>query len=543
MRQKTALGILKTGRNVYLTGAAGAGKTHALNQYIEYLREKNVGVGITASTGIAATHLGGMTIHAWSGIGIKDFLSDWDIDSLTQRQPLVKRFERTEVLIIDEVSMLRPEILNMVDQVSRAMKRTNLPFGGMQIVLSGDFFQLPPVVRGGEDDAFVDTSSAWQEGDFRICYLTEQYRQKGGELLEILNDIRDGEVSERSYEALQSRMEENLDDTTDAVVLHTHNQKADTRNIQELKKLEGKSVAFEMVSAGRANFVETLKKSVLAPEELELKVGAHVMFVKNNPDQDYVNGTLGEVISLDDEYPRIRTSGGKEITAYPVSWEMVDDSKVLASVTQVPLRLAWAITIHKSQGMSLDSVEADLSQAFTPGQGYVALSRARTLEGLKLHGFNAMALQVHPYVRDRDEQLQRESEHWERIYNQFSPAKVQELHTTFIDRVGGFAPVASDRIPTHLETRSLLMKGKSIAEIAKERSVTVTTIITHLEKLQAAGEHEVLKRLQPESSICKEIAAAFKKTKDTKLSPVHKVLKGKYTFEDIRLARLFIDQR
>jgi len=542
MKQETALGILKTGRNVYLTGAAGSGKTYVLNEYIKYLRKHNVSIGITASTGIAATHLSGMTIHAWSGIGIKDFLTEWDIDSMTQKQPLVKRFERTSVLIIDEVSMLRPEMLDMVDQVARAMKRLDVPFGGMQVILSGDFFQLPPIVKGGGEEGFVDSSRAWAEGDFRVCYLTEQYRQEGGKLLDILNDIRDGEISIESQESLEERMAKGGTHSEDSIVLHTHNKSVDERNYQELEKLDEEIVEYEMESNGRANLVETLKKNVLAPETLTLKIGARVMFVKNSPDGEYVNGTLGEVVDVTGAYPVVQTNDGKEIIAHPMSWENTDDGKVLASVTQVPLRLAWAITVHKSQGMSLDSVEVDLSRAFAPGQGYVALSRSRTLEGLTLHGLNATALQVHPYVRLRDEQLQAESVRWENVFTKFSAARIKELHEEFVTKVGRTEAeaVATTSIPTHLKTRALLEEGKSLEEIMATREMTKGTIISHLEKLKKLGDADIYEYLKPDSSQVKEIAKAFKKSKDYKLAPVHRALKGKYTYEELRLARLFV---
>lgn len=540
MQQETALGILKTGRNVYLTGAAGSGKTHVLNSYIKYLRKHNVGIGITASTGIAATHLSGMTIHSWAGIGIKDFLSEWDIDAMMQRQPLVKRLERTDVLIIDEVSMLRPEILDMVDQVARALKRSQEPFGGMQVVLSGDFFQLPPVVRGDADEVFADTARSWHEGDFRACYLTEQHRQEGGKLLSILNDIRDGEVSIESQEALQERLRPGESHDEEAVVLHTHNKDVDERNESELAKIDADSVVYEMTSAGRANLVETLKRSVLAPEELELKIGARVMFVKNSPEQEYVNGTLGEVVSLDGEYPVVKTNAGNEVVAHPVTWETTDDTKVLASVTQIPLRLAWAITVHKSQGMSLDAVEADLSKAFAPGQGYVALSRARTLNGLILHGLNNTALQVHPYVRGRDEQLQAESQRWDNVFQKFSASKIEQMHNEFIAKVGHVVSQSS-AIPTHIKTRTLVERGESVADIAKERGLAKATVLSHLEKLKEAGEEKLIEYLKPGKDELDAIAVAFEKSGDRKLSPVHKLLKGKYTYEQLRLARLFLE--
>lgn len=538
MKQATALGILKTGRNVYLTGAAGSGKTHVLRSYIDYLLKHNVHVGITASTGIAATHLGGMTIHSWSGIGIKDYLSEWDLDALTQRQALVKRLEKTSVLIIDEVSMLRPEVLDMVDQVAQTLRRNSEPFGGMQLVLSGDFFQLPPVVRGGTSDSFADMAHAWHAADFRTCYLDEQHRQKNDPLLSILNDIRDGTVSEKSRSALLSRVSTEAHHDESAVVLATHNSDADARNSEELAKIHADTVEYEMISAGRKNIVEALKKSVLAPETLELKVGAKVMFVKNNTEQGYVNGTLGTVVNLSGAYPEVQTRSGEKIVANPVTWETVDDGKILGEVTQVPLRLAWAITIHKSQGMSLDSVEVDLSRAFTPGQGYVALSRARTLEGLVLRGMNTIALEVHPYVCERDIFFQEESQRWEKVFLEFSSDKVTRLQKDFLEDVEQDAP--EEKIPTHFVTLALIQEGKQLREVATERGLTLGTVVGHLEKCSNIDLRTALPHIVPDHDALEEIKSAFEKTRDIKLAPVYKKLGGAYSFDELRIARLFL---
>src|ERR1035437_1380900 len=191
MTQKEALDILKMGRNVFLTGEAGSGKTFVLNEYINYLKSRAVTVAVTASTGIAATHLGGQTIHSWSGLGVRDSLSDRDIDDMMQKAYLYKRFDQTKVLILDEVSMLHHFRLDMLEWLCRQFKRNEKSFGGMQVILCGDFFQLPPVTRGEIfESQFAFQATSWQDAGFSVCYLTEQHRQNDSQYLSILNEIR-----------------------------------------------------------------------------------------------------------------------------------------------------------------------------------------------------------------------------------------------------------------------------------------------------------------------------------------------------------------
>jgi len=407
MTHNQALKILKLGHNVLLTGPAGSGKTFLLNQFIHHLKRSDASVGITASTGIAATHLGGTTIHSWAGFGIKDRASEMELRELLRRPPLRRRLRSADVLIIDEISMLHAGQLDMADRILRLAREANLPFGGIQVVLCGDFFQLPPVSGGGASEATgAYGSKVWPELNLQVCYLEEQHRQDDPELLKILEGIRCNCVSDRSLEILKKRMEAELNAGFEPVKLYTHNFAVDDYNQKRLDEIDKKSHFYEMKAHGKKNLSDALKRGCLAPELLELKKGASVMFVKNNFEAGYVNGTVGEVIDFDEEnFPIVETTAGDHLVVTPVTWVIEDQNVIQAQISQLPLRLAWAVTVHKSQGMSLDAAEIDLSRSFVPGMGYVALSRVRALSGLKLLGLNAMALQVDPRIVELDREL------------------------------------------------------------------------------------------------------------------------------------------
>lgn len=404
MLQSEALDIMKLGHNVYLTGAAGSGKTHVLNQYIKYLRDNNIVVGVTASTGIAATHMNGMTIHAWAGLGAGDTI---DVERIMARSTIKKRMATTRVLIIDEVSMLDGHVLDAVDAIARACKDQTKPFGGLQVVLSGDLFQLPPVTRSGEP-FFVFNSEAWRSMGLKICYLQEQHRQDDSNLLGILNAIRSNSVDEAHFEELSERIRSAPADE-DIIKLYTHNAHVDGINKAELDKLQTETKTYHMTSSGRQSAVESLTNRCLAPEQLVLKLGSEVMFVANNPAMQFYNGTLGKVVDFNDDGKPVIETKQRLITVDKHTWTTQDGDKTIAEVTQLPLRLAWAITIHKSQGMSLDAAEIDLSKSFEPGMGYVALSRVRSIEGLYIKGINNVAMMVNPQIIELDVKLKARS--------------------------------------------------------------------------------------------------------------------------------------
>jgi len=564
MLQKTALEILKTGANVFLTGEPGSGKTHTINRYVAYLRERGIEPAVTASTGIAATHLGGMTIHSWSGLGIKTSLTRYELDRLAFTEYLNKRISRARVLIIDEISMLGPEMVTMVDAICREIKDNNLPFGGLQVIFVGDFFQLPPVVKNNkkeeQSEIFVEDvkrfafeSSAWHNASLLVCYLTEQFRQDDDNFLAVLSAIRHNVFKNQHLDHLIKRQTKGHLAPKGIPRLFSHNVDVDKVNEQELAKIPGKEKEFMAHSYGARPLVETLQKGCLSPERLCLKIGAVVMFTKNNPREGFVNGTLGRVESFakGNNYPIVRTKNNQRIEVAPMDWTIEENGRLKASLTQFPLRLAWAITVHKSQGMSLDEAVMDLSGVFEYGQGYVALSRVRRLSGLHLLGWNERAFQVHPEVFAKDLQMRADSESAENAFANIPESELKTLQRNFILANGGQENIEkvekkkpAKKGNTQNETLKLWVEGKNLAEIAKIRGFTEQTILSHLEKLVILGK---INRADLKPLISAQLLRAlpriqevFAKLGSEKLAPIFSRFGGEYSYDDLRLAKLFL---
>lgn len=642
MRQSSALDILKTGQNVFLTGSAGSGKTYTLNQYIDYLRARRVPVAVTASTGIAATHMSGTTIHSWSGIGIKDELSERDLTNLSRKQFLVDRLKDTAVLIIDEISMLHAKQLNLVSQVLKHVRKNDKAFGGIQVVVAGDFFQLPPIGSKGETnrEKFAFMSEAWLDAKFHICYLSEQHRQvseaaNGGlDLDDILNQIRRQEVTFEAIAALEATFDQNVD--IKRTRLYTHNLNVNKINDTELAALSGEMKRFEATSTGDSKLVDTLKKTVRTQDELILKVGAKVMFIKNNTELGVSNGTMGELIGfaavkIDDnqdttdaliaedeadkdeesaksakgktkkdkdsdkkspkakkpatqKMPVVRLNSGREVIAEPEEWIIEDETgDVLASYEQVPLCLAWAITIHKSQGMTLEAAEIDLSRTFELGQGYVALSRLKSLAGLQLLGMNDMSLQLDPLARGADKRFLVLSDEADANYAMLDEESMTQAHEKFILKSGGTLSksvieayanlqkkrreqqqaqidkkqklgnqVSDKSDSTLLATRILLEESLSIAEISQERQLSQSTIMRHIAELKSQDPSLMCDHLRPDDEVMTAVGNAYVAIKvannpndfnddgSIKLRPIFDHLKQTIDYNTIRLALIFI---
>jgi len=550
MTQKEALDILKTGRNVFLTGAAGSGKTYVLREYINYLQSLNASIGITASTGIAATHMGGITIHSWSGIGIRDNLSKSDLQEIAEKKHVKNKIKKASVLVIDEISMLHHFQLDLIDKVIREVKNSGEPFGGMQVVFCGDFFQLPPVRKSYDPEVFFAYhSDIWKNINLKVCYLSEQHRQSDMEYLKVLNAIREASVSDEILKILKTRFHKKAE--LEPTKLYSHNRNVNAENEAKLSKISGKIFEYEMQERGRHNLVEMLKKSCLAPEILRLKVGAKVIFIKNNFEEGYVNGTLGTIIKCSFEEIKVRTISGRIIEVERESWRIEEEGRSKAEIIQYPLRLAWAITVHKSQGMSLDAAEVDLSDSFERGMGYVALSRVRSLAGLFLKGLNDMALQVNEEVLELDNKFKDLSKTNSFHIKTMGEEKLSKMHKEFANKVRGpssaKATAGKEKISTIEETRKMLDGGKSIKDIARERGLKLGTVLDHIEQIKEKDLKYNIYNLRGgvTKNKFREIYNAFRKVgvsegERYKLAPVKELLGPKYSYEDLRLVRLFL---
>jgi ATP-dependent DNA helicase PIF1 len=372
------------------------------------------------------------------------------------------------------------------------------PFGGIQVIMSGDFFQLPPINRGeSRGGGFVVYSNAWQALDPVVCYLTEQHRQDDEELLGILDAMRAGDIRRHHVEKLMERGDVELPEG-ELTQLHTTNVDVDKINDGKLDELPGDEYTYEQSTTGSANYVENLQRSVLAPSALRLKDGAFVMAVKNSADRKYANGSLGTVVGFDvlTNYPMVKFYNGKTVTMLPDTWELRDGDKKRASIMQIPLRLAWAITVHKSQGMTLDAARIDLSRAFVEGMGYVALSRVKNLNSLYLAGLNRMALRVSDDAKSIDEFLRtRSAEDAERLRHLLKNAEKRDVKAELKKtKSSSWADKIAKMRETHpkaympwekVEDDSLkqdFQNGVSVGELSKKLGRHERSIIMRLQK-------------------------------------------------------------
>lgn len=392
--------VEKTGKSVFLTGKAGTGKTTFLRKVVEESRKRVV---VVAPTGIAAINAGGVTIHSFFQLPLHPFIPGAKIESKfafsKEKRSIIKTMD---LLIIDEISMVRSDLLEAVDSVLRRFRNRFKPFGGVQLLMIGDLQQLTPVITDEEfqllapyySSPYFFGSRALSQVDYVTIELKEVYRQQDDAFISILNSVRCGRPSPDVIRALNQRYDPNFIPSSDEgyIRLTTHNNIANSYNEQQLDMIDDPIHCFDAVIDG--NFPEYAYPT---EARLELKVGAQVMFVKNDPSAErrYFNGKIGVVTDFYEEYILVQCPGDDEkIAVEPLEWENCRyvineqtqemETEVVGIFKQYPLRLAWAITIHKSQGLTFDKAIIDAASSFASGQVYVALSRCRTLEGMVL---------------------------------------------------------------------------------------------------------------------------------------------------------------
>lgn len=392
--------VENTGRSIFLTGKAGTGKTTFLKTVVERSRKRSV---VVAPTGVAAINAGGVTIHSFFQLPFSPFLPNTHIKSKFDFSRDKRRIIASiDLLIIDEISMVRSDLLDAIDAVLRRFRNRYLPFGGVQLLMIGDLQQLTPVVTP-EDEALLNSyydtpyffgSKALAQTEYVTIQLDKVYRQQDDTFISLLNHIRIGKPTKEDIDLLNSRSRPGFVPRPDQdyIRLTTHNRFADQYNETELERLTTPKHLYTATIEG--TFPEY---SYPTNDTLELKVGTQVMFVKNDPSGDhlYYNGRIGHVTYLDDRTIRVRCPGDfSDIEVERLTWENAQytlnpetneiETKIQGTFSQYPLRLAWAITIHKSQGLTFDHAIIDANRSFAPGQVYVALSRCRTLEGMVL---------------------------------------------------------------------------------------------------------------------------------------------------------------
>jgi len=428
-KQTEALNLIQEGKNVFITGAGGCGKTYLINYLKTHLSVK---VAITALTGKAASIIHGQTLHSWGGISRTQNSKEHLLKQILKSNDLVTRWKTTDILVIDEVSMLSIELFHRLNYLGQQIREDSRFFGGLQVVFSGDFCQLPPV---GPTDRFCFESTLWKKHITNIVYLREIIRQSDPELQQVLNEIRLGIITSKTKQLLNSRLIE-FNETDEFMeikptILYPYNMEVDQLNQQELQKLitdfnqiahtfqsidtycDWKNQDRVLKNSEKKEITQLLTQGCPGEKTVNYCVGAQVMLISNlDISRGLVNGARGVIIDFvpsTDEFnmhPVVKFHNGIECTISPYRWN-IDHPKYTINRIQFPLILAWSISVHKSQGSTLSLVMTDLKNVFAPGQAYVALSRIERLQGLYIQGIAYSKIKCHPKVKKFYEDLEK----------------------------------------------------------------------------------------------------------------------------------------
>lgn len=556
--------VEKTDMSLFLTGKAGTGKTTFLREVVHYTKKKCI---VLAPTGIAAVNAGAMTIHSFFQFGLGPFVqgviepkSDFRINK--SKLELIRHLQ---LLIIDEVSMVRADLMDHIDVELRRIRRNSKPFGGVQLLMIGDLQQLPPIAHGGEDELlrqyyktlYFFSSSALKSMKYSCIELKNVYRQTDRHFIDILNHARDCTLTSQDISDLNARYVPGFSPKPEDgyIRLMTHNRQVDYVNETELEKLDSEPYTF--VAAVTGTFPE---ESYPTADSLTLKKGAQVMFIKNDPERRFINGTLGEVKSIDKNSIAVRLAeSGMIIDVEPMEWQNIryqfdEESKEISSkqigrFKQYPLKAAWAITVHKSQGLTFDKAIIDVHAAFSPGQAYVALSRCRTLDGLVL----SSPVSASVFMRDNavDAYMNYISRPVEELafsscYEYFEYEKKPESEEVApVDKVNKDKPKKEKKEELRDDTGKklntfeysywLYNQGNTVEQIAEKRGLNQSTIEGHLARYVVSGDIDVHEFVDGDT-LQKVEAYCMEHPEEKALKPIFEHFDAKIPYNVLRMA-------
>lgn len=558
--------VEKTDMSLFLTGKAGTGKTTFLREVVRYTKKKCI---VLAPTGIAAVNAGAMTIHSFFQFGLGPFVqgviepkSDFRINK--SKLELIRHLQ---LLIIDEVSMVRADLMDHIDVELRRIRRNSKPFGGVQLLMIGDLQQLPPIAHGGEDELlrqyyktlYFFSSAALKSMKYSCIELKNVYRQTDRHFIDILNHARNCTLTSQDISDLNARYVPGFSPKPEDgyIRLMTHNRQVDYVNETELEKLDSKPYTF--VAAVTGTFPE---ESYPTADSLTLKKGAQVMFIKNDPERRFINGTLGEVKSIDKNSIAVRLAeSGMIIDVEPVEWQNIryqfdEESKEISSkqigrFKQYPLKAAWAITVHKSQGLTFDKAIIDVHAAFSPGQAYVALSRCRTLDGLVL----SSPVSASVFMRDNavDAYMNYISRPVEELafsscYEYFeyekkpepeevAPVKKVNVNQEKPKKVNKEEPRddTGKKLKTFEYSYWLYNQGNTVEQIAEKRKLNPVTIEGHLARYVASGDIDVHEFVDGDT-LQKVEAYCMEHPEEKALKPIFEHFDAKIPYSVLRMA-------
>lgn len=558
--------VEKTDMSLFLTGKAGTGKTTFLREVVRYTKKKCI---VLAPTGIAAVNAGAMTIHSFFQFGLGPFVqgviepkSDFRINK--SKLELIRHLQ---LLIIDEVSMVRADLMDHIDVELRRIRRNSKPFGGVQLLMIGDLQQLPPIAHGGEDELlrqyyktlYFFSSAALKSMKYSFIELKNVYRQTDGHFIDILNHARDCTLTSQDISDLNARYIPGFSPKPEDgyIRLMTHNRQVDYVNETEMEKLDSKSYTF--VAAVTGTFPE---ESYPTADSLTLKKGAQVMFIKNDPERRFINGTLGEVKSIDKNSIAVRLAeSGTVIDVEPMEWQNIryqfdEESKEISSkqigrFKQYPLKAAWAITVHKSQGLTFDKAIIDVHAAFSPGQAYVALSRCRTLDGLVLSSpvsasvfmrDNAVDAYMNYISRPVEELAFSSCYEYFEYEKKLEPEVVAPVEKVKVNKEKPKKEKKEEhrddtdkKLNTFEYSYWLYNQGNTVEQIAEKRKLNPVTIEGHLARYVASGDIDVHEFVDG-NTLQKVEAYCMEHPEEKALKPIFEHFDAKIPYGVLRMA-------